>query len=164
MPRDAPVTIATLPSSSFSLTPTPDSSLRTSARRHRPAVDDLVAAADPDAVMEVESRPDLAGDEVEAAAELRRCGAIKSDGRVLVADEDLRGFHADRDRRSVLEPDHAPADVDHHPIRVPADDRAADRGRALERQIHDEQLRLHQAVDAGLNLRDGRIGDCLSQG
>src|SRR3981081_697576 len=119
IPRDAPVTRATLPSRIRSLISSPDNSLRAATRRHRPAVDHLIAAADPYPVVEVEGRTDLSGDEIEAAPAGRRSRPVEDDRRVLVADRNLGCLDANRDRRAILEPDHAPADVDHHPIWVP---------------------------------------------
>src|SRR5258705_483344 len=84
--REAPVTIATWPSSLFSVISTP--SLRSAPGRDRPAVDDLAAAADPDTVVQVESRPDLPWDEVDPAAEWgRTVGNCYS--HVLVAHGDV---------------------------------------------------------------------------
>src|SRR5438132_1354375 len=140
---------------SFEHMSAPNSSLRTSAGCHRPAVDDLVAASDPNTVVEVEGGPDLARDEIESASEQWRSGPVERHRGMLIADRDLGCMDADRDGRPVLEADHTPADVDHHPVRMPADDGAADRCGALERQVHHQQLRLHQAIDAGLDLGDG---------
>src|SRR5207237_8211885 len=136
MPLDAPVTIATLPSSSFSLISTPNSSLRTSAGCHRPAVDDLVAASDPNTVVEVEGGPDLARDEIESASEQWRSGPVERHRGMLIADRDLGCMDADRDGRPVFEADHTPADVDHHQVRMQAADGASDRTGVIERTGH----------------------------
>src|SRR5438445_1781551 len=70
IPRDAPVTIATLPSSLFSLTSAP--SLRGAAGGYRPVADELASAAGPYVVVQVESRSYLRRDEFDRAAQRAR--------------------------------------------------------------------------------------------
>src|SRR4029077_15797221 len=102
MPRDAPVTIATLPERALSLICA--TSLRTSARCDRPAVDHRSATTHPHAVVEVECRAYLAGEEIDQRAQWRRIGHCQ--GRVLITHGHAVSGQADWDGRSVFQADH----------------------------------------------------------
>ncbi len=116
-----------------------------------------------DLVVEIEGGPDLGRHQVDLGAQGGR-RAVGPEGGVLVAHGHLPHARQQGHRRSVLHADAPAPDVQHRPIRVAADDRAPHGDRACEGQAHAHQLRLHDHVDAGLQLGHHRIEQRLGDG
>ena len=128
----------------------------------RPAVDEPAASTDPDVVVQVERRPDLAGREVELAAQ-RRQRIVHLDGRVLVADpESVAAKPIGTGGPYSMPTTRRPMSSTIRPgWRLIT--RAPDRDGTPEREGRFHSRRLHQRVDAGLDLGDHRVGDRLRE-